>query len=240
MYGWRARIGVAFPSRGDTYIYQFYKMVPEGVLLVPSIIGLFNLTKEELSTSFLKYKDAARELAQVGVDTIALTGSPLFQLKGFGSDLEMIKEVERETGIPTLTSVTAEVEALRFLKMKKLVIATPFTDEVNQRSTSWYEKAGFEVLKIKGMGIEKNSDIARLPFYASYQLARKTFLETPGADGIYIACPRWGTIEAIEKLEQDLGVPVVTSIQATTWLALKKANVKECIPGYGRLMRMNF
>ena len=132
MYGWRARIGVVFPSRGDTYIYQFYQVVPKGVLLVPAIIGLFNLTKEELGASYLKFKDAAKELAQVGVDTIALTGTPLFQLKGLGSDLEMIKEVEAETGIPTLTSVTAEVEALRFLQLKKIVIVTPFKEEVNR------------------------------------------------------------------------------------------------------------
>ncbi|MFC1814375.1 maleate cis-trans isomerase [Thermodesulfobacteriota bacterium] len=237
MYGWRARIGVVFPSRGDTYIYQFYKVVPEGVLLVPAIIGLFNLTKEELSASFLKFKDAARELAQVGVNAIALTGSPLFQLKGLGSDLEMIEEVEKETGIPTLTSVTAEVEAMRFLKMKKLVIVTPFKEEVNQQSASWFRNAGFEVLNIKGMGIEKNSEIGSLPFYASYQLAKETFLNTPGAEGIYIACPRWGTVESIENLEQDLGVPVVTSIQATIWLALKKVNIKERIQGYGRLLR---
>jgi hypothetical protein len=26
MYGWRARIGHVAPSRGDTLIYEFYKM----------------------------------------------------------------------------------------------------------------------------------------------------------------------------------------------------------------------
>ena len=113
MYGWRARIGCVFPSRGDTKMYEFYQMVPKGVVLVPHIIGLYNLTKEELSAAYLKYKAAARELAQVGVDVIALGGSPLFQLKGFGSDLEMIQDVEQETGIPTLTGLTAEVEAMR-------------------------------------------------------------------------------------------------------------------------------
>ena len=237
MYGWRARIGMVFPSRGDSFIYEFYKVVPEGVVLVPSIVGLFNLTKEELGAAILQYRSAARDLAQVGVNTIVLTGSPLFQLQGFGSDQTMIHEVEKETGIPTLTSVTAEVEALRFLKMKKLVIATPFREEVDERSAAWYRKAGFDVLKIKGLGIEKNSEIARLPFYAPYQLARDTFLETPGAEGIYIACPRWGTIGIIEKLEQDLGVPVVSSSQATLWMALRKAHVNERINGYGRLLR---
>jgi maleate isomerase len=235
MYGWRARIGMVFPSRGDSFIYEFYKVVPEGVVLVPAIVGLFNLTKQELGAAILQYRAAARDLAQVGVSTIALTGSPVFQLQGFGSDAEMIREVEKETGIPTLTSVTAEVEALRFLNAKRIVIATPFREEVDERSAAWYRKAGFEVLRIKGLGIEKNSEIARLPAYAPYQLARETFLQTPGADGIYIACPRWGTIGIIEKLEQDLGVPVVSSSQATLWMALRKAHVHERISGYGRL-----
>lgn len=30
MYGWRARIGHVAPSRGDTLLYEFYKMFPEG------------------------------------------------------------------------------------------------------------------------------------------------------------------------------------------------------------------
>ncbi len=237
MHGWRARIGVVFPSRGDSFMYEFYQMVPKGVVLVASIIGLFNLTKEELGNAILQYKTAARDLAQVGVNTLLLTGSPVFQLQGFGSDQEMIREVEQETGITTLTSVSAEVEAMRFLKMKKLAIATPFVEEVNQRSAAWYRQAGFEVLRIKGMGIQKNSEIARLPYYASYRIAREAFLEAPGADGIYIACPRWGTLEGIEKLEQDLGVPVVSSSQAGIWMALRKSRVGESISGFGSLMK---
>ena len=237
MYGWRARIGMVFPSRGDTFMYEFYQIVPKGVVLVPHIIGLYNLTKEEFTAAYLKYRDGARDLAEVGVDVIALSGAPLFQLKGFGSDLEMIGEVEKETGISTITSTTADMEAMHFLNMKKLAIVSPYVDEVNERNASWYRQAGFDVLNVKGLGIQKNSDIARLPFYAPYQLARETVLETPGLDGIFIDCARWASIEVIEKLEQDLGVPVVSSNQAMIWFALRKANVRENISGYGKLLR---
>ena len=238
MYGWRARIGKVEPSRGDTYQYEFYQIAPKGVVLVVSIIGLFNLVKDELSAAYLKYKAAARDLAEVGVDVIALGGSPVFQLKGFGSDIEMIQEIEKDTGIPTTTGLTAEVEAMRLLKMKRIVIATPFKEDANQRSAAWYEKAGFEVLNIKGLGIDKPAEMSRLPFYTPYQLAREAFLETTGADGIFIACPRWGTIEIIDKLEQDMGVPVVTGSQAATWAALRKAHVRESIQGYGKLLQI--
>ena len=237
MYGWRARIGKVSPSRGDSFVYEFYHMVPKGIVLVMHIVGLDNLTTEEFNAAYLQYMDAARALARVGVDVICLGGAPLFQLKGLGSDLEMIQEVEKQTGIPALTSATAVKEAMLFLKMKKLAIVSPYTDEVNQRNALWYQNLGFDVLKIKGVGITNNSQISRLPFYVPYQLARETFLETPGVDGIFIDCARWATMEVIEKLEQDLGVPVVASTQAMIWSALRKANVRENVQGYGRLMQ---
>jgi len=175
-------------------------------------------------------------LAQIGVDVISLGGSPLFQHKGFGSDREIMKEIEEETGIPTITGLTAEVEALRHLHMRRIVIATPFPEEVNIRTADWFTKTGFEVLAIRGLGIDRPAEMAKLPFYVPYRLARELFLKTRGADGIFLACPRWPTIEIIEKLEMDLGVPVVTASQAATWYALRKASVKEPIFGYGRLL----
>ena len=34
MYGWRARIGHVAPSRGDTLVYEFYHMFPEGFMML--------------------------------------------------------------------------------------------------------------------------------------------------------------------------------------------------------------
>jgi maleate cis-trans isomerase len=40
----------------------------------------------------------------------------------------------------------------------------------------------------------------------------------------------------VELLEREIGKPVVTSCQAYIWYALKLANVRERITGFGRLM----
>ena len=45
------------------------------------------------------------------------------------------------------------------------------------------------------------------------------------------------TYDLIEKLEYDLGKPVVTSNQASLWHTFRIANVREPIQGYGRLLR---
>jgi maleate isomerase len=236
MYGWRARIGSVLASRGDTATYEFYKIIPEGIVLVSSCLNIYNLTTDQLREAEKKYDEAAIDLAKVGVDIIILGGSPLFQLKGVGSDREAIDRVEKLTNIMTTTGITSEIEALRHLNIKKLIVATPFKDELNVRAKRFLEAHNFNVLGIKGLGIQKNSEIANLPLHAPYRLSKELFLKHPDADGIYIACPRWGTIGIIDKLEQDLKMPVVTSRAATVWNALRKLNIGEPIRGYGTLL----
>ena len=236
MYGWRGRIGVVLPSRGDTFTYEFYKIVPEGVVLVTSCLHIYQLTKDQLQEAAKKYDQGAADLAEVGVDIIVLAGSPLFHLMGPGSDREIIEKVQKMTGTKTTTGVTSEVNALECLNIRKLVVATPWKDELNQRCKTFLEAHNFTVLNIQGLGIQKNSEIAKVPLYAPYKLAKEIFLEHPNADGIYIACPRWGTIGIIDTLEQDLKVPVITNSQATCWNALRGLNIGEPIRGYGTLL----
>jgi len=42
---------------------------------------------------------------------------------------------------------------------------------------------------------------------------------------------------AIEPLERDLGVSVITSLQAIAWEALRKCAITDTVAGYGRLLR---
>jgi maleate isomerase len=44
-------------------------------------------------------------------------------------------------------------------------------------------------------------------------------------------------VEAIDPLEQELGVTVVTNLQATLWHALRSLGLNDKISGYGRLLR---
>ena len=61
-------------------------------------------------------------------------------------------------------------------------------------------------------------------------------IDRPEADGIFISCTNFRTIEIIEQLEADTGKPVVTSNQASMWIALKVLGVAGP-KGYGRLFQ---
>jgi maleate isomerase len=70
----------------------------------------------------------------------------------------------------------------------------------------------------------------------SYRLARAVVEENPGAEAVYFPCARWPVIDNIARLEAELGIPVVTSVQSMLWAALKGFEWWEPVVGYGRLL----
>ena len=236
MYGWRARVGHVAPSRGDTLVYEFYRMLPAGFQLLNSTGTIRQLVDADFERQLERIEEAALDLADNGCDVIILGGSPLFTKLGHGSDLEMGRRLTAKTGIPITAGITGEVEALKAMGLHRLVVATPHEDDLNARMKAFLEASGFEVLQIEGYGVRKNSAISDLPVHASYKIAKRLYEKAPEADGIFIPCPRWPTIEDVELLEHEIGKPVVTSCQAYIWYALHLIRIRETVSGYGRLM----
>jgi maleate isomerase len=236
MYGWRARIGHVAPSRGDTLVYEFYKMFPEGFMIMNTTGTVRQLVDTDFQAQLQRIEEAVQDLVENNCDSIIFSGSPLFTRLGFGSDREMGKKLTEKFGVPVAAGLTAEVEALKAMSIKKLVVGTPYDEELNQRLKRHLEAAGFEVLQIAGYGVRRNSQLTDLPVHASYKIAKRLYTKAREADGIFIACPRWPTISDVALLENEIGKPVVTSSQACSWYAMKLIGIKETVAGYGRLM----
>ncbi len=238
MYGWRARVGFIAPSRGDTFNYEFYKIVPEGVVLIMSGMTFHRLSPENFKLANENMEKFALDLAKVGVDYMYLGGSPLYTHIGIGSDKAAIAHIEKLTGIPCTTSITAEVDSMRACNIKKVVVVTPHTDAVNAKLKEFLTASGFEVVNMKGMQISVNTEISRVTEAQVYKFAKETFMETPGADGMFIHCPRWPTIYNISRLEGDFKVPIVTTTTAYIYATFDRLKIGGPIYGYGKLLEL--
>ena len=236
MYGWRGRFGHVSPALHDTQGLEFDQLLPEGVMVVTTTLNVQNLVKEEFERAFSVMEQGALALAREEVGAVIIGGDPIFCLKGLGSHQAMIDAVYAKTGIPTSTTLSASMDGLRSLGVKRLVIATPFVEERDEALRRYLEGSGFEVLAMKGLGITRNVDLTRVPLHASYQLAVEAFRKTKGAEGIYLPCSRWPVVGNIAPLEKDLGVAVVSNVQATAWFGLTSLGIKEKVMGYGTLL----
>jgi maleate isomerase len=237
-YGWRARIGHIAPAILDTSAEEFHKLLPEGVLHVGLTISepIQTLGAEQAAAAFERMVDAGRRLAREKVDVLICGGAPVALSKGPAGDAELADLLRRETGLPVVMANGVVVEALRLFGARSVVAVSPFVDERNQDIKSFLEASGFRVPLARGLGLVKNIDFAMQSAEAAYDLARAAASAAREADAIYIACPRWPTVDIIAALESDTGKLVVAAAAAMVWGALRAVNIKECAPGYGKLM----
>ncbi len=236
--GWRGRLGWVCPAVPSSLsLVDFHSVVPEGIELRVVTLGITAHVDNEIESALAKLDDAVGRLATAGCQFISVEGTPLVSLKGFGFDREIIDRVQKIAKVPATTSLTAAVDALNTLKVKKLVMASPMAEQSDRRAKKFLEESGFEILHLQSLNLLYNRDIAALPQSAAYGVARQAFREAPQAEGIYIPCGGWCPPWVIDCLETDLGVPVIQSRQAVTWAGLKALNIKEPVTGWGRIFQ---
>ena len=76
-----------------------------------------------------------------------------------------------------------------------------------------------------------------MPQNAALIMARELMNKHPSADTILMPSPHWPTIGAIDILEKEFGVTVLTALQVIVWDALRRCGIDDKIEGYGKLFR---
>ena len=97
------------------------------------------------------------------------------------------------------------------------------------------EGAGFQVLDIQGLELERDSDMVRVaPGYIAEFAAG---VDRPDADAVFVSCGALRTLDVVDDLERRLGKPVVCSNQAMIWDCLRLAGIRDRFEGFGALLR---
>ena len=154
-------------------------------------------------------------------------------IKGYGFDKECIERIERACGWPGLTTSTAVLEAFRALGLRRTVVMTPYPEDTNQAEKKFLEDNGLEVTSITGVGFNRVGEFSHPGKYFLYRKAKE--LKTEGAEVFFLSCMGLATMELVEILEEDLGMPVITSHQASLWACLRHSRINDKLPGLGKL-----
>lgn len=236
-YGWRARIGLLVPAANVVMEPEMTRMIPDGVSVHASrlaLAGAYSDKSAGVMVASVAQAAALLRMTDPSVMVFGCTSSSFLE-----DEQEIRRRIEEVTGAPAITSSGAILQGLRCLGVQKLAVATPYPGFVNDEEKRWLESEGFRVMDIQGLDLGKDEYevklIGRQPPQVAYALALRAARCQPEA--VFISCGNFSTAPIIEALERDLGVPVVTSTQATLWHALRTAGVREPIEGYGALMR---
>lgn len=128
-----------------------------------------------------------------------------------------------------------QIEALRALKLRRIVGVTYFTGDINVTFSRYFAEAGFDVDAMEGIPVPFE-EVGKLSSQEVYAHTKKVFLKNPKAEGIYMLGSGWRTMDIISLLEQDLQVPVVHPVPTRVWAIQKRLHVRQPVMGYGRLL----
>ena len=230
------KFGLIVPSSNTVIETEFRKVLPDSFLLHSSRVRCKVATLSILQKMEKETINEAIKLADAEVDIIiyGCTAGSLF--RGPSHHLEIEKEIEDTTGIPTITTAGAVVDALRFLDIHKVCVATPYIDEVNKAETEFLMNNGFNVIELKSLYVPDGVVMSQLNPDEIYNHVKS--LRYDLSDGIFISCTNLPTISNLEQLEEELKVPIISSNTSTIWKALKKMGTTLRITGYGKLLEV--
>ena len=236
MYCWRGTIGVVKPTFRPGSLETFTRLLPDGVCVVPRYVGVRAGTEAEFDEAIAVAESRVAELAEFGVDLVVIQGVPPIMLRGYSFDGELTERLTRQYAVPVLTATTAQVEAFRALGVRTMVILSYIQGAMNAKFAAFIEQAGFTVTGIEEIRGVDFADVGEIPVEVIYREAKKAFVEH-GGECVYLLGAGWDCLPAVEYLEEDLGVPVVTNLNAEVWATQKRLRIREPVEGFGRLLR---
>lgn len=228
------RIGLLVPSSNTTVEPEFYRALPAGITLHTARLFLTRIAADSILKMVEDLETQSRLLASADVDVIVLGATAPSFLKGLGYDRELIRKIEAVTGKRATTTSTALIEALRHLGVTRVVLGSAYDDKVNALAKSFLQENGVEVLNTQGLNLVDNLVVGRLGVETAYDLACK--VDRPDSEAIVLACTNWKTMDAIERIERELGKPVISTTQVSIWAALRIIGGVDGVPGYGQLL----
>lgn len=212
------RVGLLLPSSNILTEREFAHLAPPEVACHAARLKIAAATAAQLDAMVAEMDRAADTLRDTGADLLVFASTSGSYLRGREYDRKLTNRIARATGIPTLTTSHALDLALTALGATRLTVVTPFDDDITARGVRFLTECGYQVRRGHGLGEATGSGLASYRPSEIVRITERVF--HPDSDAVLLMCTNFRGTEAVAELERRLGVPVISSNQATLWAAL--------------------
>lgn len=237
MYAKEARIGMLIPSLNVVAEQDFFRLLPEGYQAISTRIRFEGGGKAGLARMNEEVSAGTSLLATAGVDAVGFICTSGSFIDGPEGERALIASIRAELpeNTPVITTSHAIVAALKHMDLSRIALVTPYGDDLNALEVEYFESAGLTVKRFASLYVNGAVEAGRQDDDAAHDLALT--LRRDDLDAIVISCTNLPAIDAIDRLESETGLPVITSNQATLWQLLRTLGWSGSLPGFGALLR---
>jgi maleate isomerase len=245
MYGWRGIVGLIMPPDTSVGVDEFHQIIPEGVAVNETMLPLEDpgdrSEQERIDYMISQLEVAVKTLDNCGVDVIGQFGAPFLFTKDAEFERNLRTSLLKVSKTPIVFMAPATVGALKSLGAKTVNVVTYYSENFNLMYKKYLEERGLTVKRMRGLPETASvkppsSKYADISEGRIFRFSKSLHLEAEDADALLISGGGFRTLNIIEPLEEDLGVPVVSSNVALFWNLLKALRIGKRITDYGKLL----
>jgi maleate isomerase len=164
---------------------------------------------------------AARDLAQAYPEIILYGCTSGSFLAGLGREAEVAQRIADLTGIASITTSTAVVDALRAVDARTVFVLTPYPKDITLHEVDFLQHYG---IATDGWDTFECPTSEAIRAVSSERVADRVLANRGrigSCDAVFISCTNLLTMDQIAALERELDKPVVSSNQASLWAVLR-------------------
>ena len=245
------RIGQIVPSSNTTMETEIPALLhareaisPERFTFHSSRMRMKKVTKEELAAMDADSDRCALELSDARVDVLGY--ACLVAIMSMGHGYHRISEerlhrrtIENCAEAPVVTSAGALIEGIKALGAKKISFVCPYMEPLAELVVDYIEAEGIEVKEHIALCVPDNLQVGLLDPAGLVETYKR--LDLSGVDALVLsACVQMPSLAAVPIVEQQAGIPVISSSICTTYRMLKSLGLSTQIENAGMLLSGRF
>lgn len=226
----QARIGLIIPSSNRVVERELISAFPAAIGAHVTRVRVRGRTTTELLPDIGR---AAELLADAFCNIIVFHCTASCMEQGVQVNARIIDTIEKASGRTGGTTASAIIHAVEALRLKKIVLLTPYSPQVNALQCGFFREIGVEVVASHAKHVNTTPDYCYIP--SSYWHSELLKVAQSGTDGYLLSCANVPCLELIDRAESALKIPLLTSNQAVLWDSVRQAGIKDPIIGIGQL-----
>ncbi|MBF0695665.1 MAG: Asp/Glu racemase [Flavobacterium sp.] len=219
-------------------------ILPDRFTFHSSRMRMKKVTKEELEAMDAMSLKCAQELSDAHVDVMGY--ACLVAIMSMGRGYHCVSEVNlhQETianGYPTpiVTSAGALVKGLKTLGAKRVALITPYMRPLTDMVVDYITNEGFEVTGSIALEIPDNLEVAAQNPMNLLEIYKR--LDLTNVDVLVVsACVQMPSLEAIDLIEKEIGIPVTSAAVCTAYEMMKRLGIEPKATIGGSLLSGNY